>query len=59
MIDRRDMLKLALGSAAALASHALAQSPAKARTRIVFLGTKGGPRIGMEELLCERYAMRR
>jgi hypothetical protein len=47
MIDRRDMLKLALGSAAALASPALAQSPAKPRTRIVFLGTKGGPRIAI------------
>jgi hypothetical protein len=47
MIDRRDMLKLALGSAAALASPALAQSPAKARTRMVFLGTKGGPRVGI------------
>ena len=44
MIDRRDVLKLALGSAAALASPALAQ-PAKPRTRIVFLGTKGGPRV--------------
>lgn len=46
MIDRRDALKLALGSAAALASPAaLAQSPAKPRTKIVFLGTKGGPRV--------------
>jgi ribonuclease BN (tRNA processing enzyme) len=46
MIDRRDALKLALGSAAALAAPAaLAQSPAKARTKIVFLGTKGGPRV--------------
>ena len=46
MIDRRDALKLALGSAAALAAPAaLAQSPAKPRTKIVFLGTKGGPRV--------------
>ena len=45
MIDRRDMLKLTLG-ATALASPALAQTPAKPRTRIVFLGTKGGPRVG-------------
>jgi ribonuclease BN (tRNA processing enzyme) len=46
MIDRRDALKLALCSAAALAAPAaLAQSPAKPRTRIVFLGTKGGPRV--------------
>jgi hypothetical protein len=46
MIDRRDALKLALGSAAALAaSAARAQSPAKPRTKIVFLGTKGGPRV--------------
>jgi ribonuclease BN (tRNA processing enzyme) len=46
MIDRRDMLKLALGSAAALASSALAQA-VKPRTRIVFLGTKGGPRVSI------------
>ena len=45
MIDRRDVLKLALGSAAALASPALAQT-VKPRTRIVFLGTKGGPNVG-------------
>jgi ribonuclease BN (tRNA processing enzyme) len=46
MIDRRDALQLVLGSAAALASPAaLAQSPAKPRTKIVFLGTKGGPRV--------------
>jgi len=47
MIDRRDALKLALGSAAALASPALEQTSAKPRTRIVFLGTKGGPRVTM------------
>src|SRR6202171_1806997 len=47
MIDRRDALKLALGSAAALASPVLAQTPAKPRTRIIFLGTKGGPRVTM------------
>jgi ribonuclease BN (tRNA processing enzyme) len=48
MIDRRDVLKLALGSTAALAvPTAFAQTPAKPRTRIVFLGTKGGPRIGL------------
>ena len=46
MIDRRDALKLALGCATALAAPAaLAQSPAKPRTKIVFLGTKGGPRV--------------
>ncbi|HEY3679437.1 MAG TPA: MBL fold metallo-hydrolase [Bradyrhizobium sp.] len=46
MIDRRNALKLAVGSAAmALAAPALAQ--AKPRTRIVFLGTKGGPRVGI------------
>jgi ribonuclease BN (tRNA processing enzyme) len=46
MIDRRDALKLALGCAAALAAPAaFAQSPAKPRTKIVFLGTKGGPRV--------------
>jgi ribonuclease BN (tRNA processing enzyme) len=51
MLHRRDILKLsALGSAAALARMpaALAQTAAtKPRTRIVFLGTKGGPRIGL------------
>src|SRR5258708_5586935 len=46
MIDRRDVLKLAAASAFATPS-AFAQAPAKPRTRIVFLGTKGGPRIGI------------
>src|SRR5436305_6172382 len=46
MIGRRDVLKFAVGGAAVLASPALAQT-AKPRTRIVFLGTKGGPRIGV------------
>src|SRR6201996_6202005 len=46
MIDRRDALKLALGTAAAaLAAPALAQ--AKPRTKIIFLGNKGGPRVGI------------
>jgi ribonuclease BN (tRNA processing enzyme) len=46
MIDRRDALKLmALGGAAALALPARSQSAAKSGTRLVFLGTKGGPRI--------------
>src|SRR3979411_1750706 len=45
MIDRRDVLKLALGSGAELTSPALGQTAAKPRTRIVFLGTKGGPRV--------------
>jgi len=47
MIDRRDALKLALGSAAALAAPTVLAQTAKPRTRIVFLGTKGGPRIGL------------
>jgi ribonuclease BN (tRNA processing enzyme) len=48
MIDRRNALKLALGSAAALATPTVfAQAPAKPRTKIVFLGTKGGPRVGV------------
>ncbi len=46
MIDRRNALKLALGSAAALAAPAVFAQSAKPRTRIVFLGTKGGPRVG-------------
>jgi ribonuclease BN (tRNA processing enzyme) len=52
MIDRRDALKLALAGTAAFAAPAvLAQTTpaqtAKPRTRIVFLGTKGGPRVGI------------
>jgi ribonuclease BN (tRNA processing enzyme) len=46
MIDRRGVLKLALGTAAALAAPAAPAQPAKPRTKIVFLGTKGGPRVG-------------
>jgi ribonuclease BN (tRNA processing enzyme) len=46
MIGRRDALKLALGGAAALAAPARAQTQ-KPRTRMVFLGTKGGPRVGI------------
>jgi ribonuclease BN (tRNA processing enzyme) len=47
MLHRRNMLKLAMGGAAMVAAPAvLAQSAAKPRTRIVFLGTKGGPRVG-------------
>jgi ribonuclease BN (tRNA processing enzyme) len=46
MIERREILKLVLGSAVAFTSPALAQS-VKPRTRIVFLGTKGGPRVGI------------
>ena len=47
MVDRRDILKLTLAGAAALTARApaaLAQA-ARPRTRIVFLGTKGGPRV--------------
>ena len=48
MIDRREALKLALGSAAVLAAPTVSgQTAAKPRTRIVFLGTKGGPRVGI------------
>src|SRR4051795_8152375 len=47
MIDRRDALKLALGGAAVVAAPAVFAQTAKPRTRIVFLGTKGGPRIGI------------
>jgi ribonuclease BN (tRNA processing enzyme) len=47
MTDRRNLLKLSLGSLASLMKMPLsqAQSQPKARTRIVFLGTKGGPRV--------------
>ena len=50
MMHRRDLLKLSLlGGLASLAKTPLAhaQSQAKGRTRIVFLGTKGGPRVEM------------
>jgi len=47
MIDRRNALKLALGSAAALAAPRVWAQAAKPRTRVVFLGTKGGPRVGV------------
>jgi ribonuclease BN (tRNA processing enzyme) len=47
MIDRREALKLALGSAAVMAAPAVLAQTAKPRTRIVFLGTKGGPRVGV------------
>jgi ribonuclease BN (tRNA processing enzyme) len=48
MLHRRNFLKLTtLGSLGTLAKMqpAYAQSPAKPRTRVVFLGTKGGPRV--------------
>jgi ribonuclease BN (tRNA processing enzyme) len=47
MIDRRDALKLALAGAAALTAPTVVAQTPKPRTRIVFLGTKGGPRIGL------------
>jgi ribonuclease BN (tRNA processing enzyme) len=47
MIDRRDALKLTLAGAAAFAAPAVLAQSAKPRTRIVFLGTKGGPRVGV------------
>jgi ribonuclease BN (tRNA processing enzyme) len=46
MINRRAMMKLGLGAAGALATPAFAETT-KPRTRIVFLGTKGGPRVGL------------
>jgi ribonuclease BN (tRNA processing enzyme) len=47
MIARRDALKLALGTAAVLAGPSVLAQSAKPRTKIVFLGTKGGPRVGI------------
>jgi len=47
MVDRRDALKLGLSAAAALTAPAAFAQAAKPRTRIVFLGTKGGPRVGL------------
>ncbi|WP_424628758.1 MBL fold metallo-hydrolase [Bradyrhizobium sp. SYSU BS000235] len=50
MIDRRDLLRFAATGTAAMMSKgslAFAQNAAKKpRSRIVFLGTKGGPRVG-------------
>jgi ribonuclease BN (tRNA processing enzyme) len=47
MIDRRDALKIALGSAAVLTAAPALAEPKNPRTKIVFLGTKGGPRVGI------------
>lgn len=50
MINRRALLKgtaAGLGAVATRASFAFAQDKPKPRTRIVFLGTKGGPRVGL------------
>ncbi len=47
MIDRRGVLTLALGAAGALAAPSVLAQATKPRTRIVFLGTKGGPRVGI------------
>ena len=47
MIARRDVLKLGVSTAAALAAAPAAAQSARPRTRIVFLGTKGGPRVGV------------
>lgn len=47
MIHRRTMLKLALGTAGAIAAPAAFAQGAKTGTRMVFLGTKGGPRVGV------------
>jgi ribonuclease BN (tRNA processing enzyme) len=47
MIDRRTMLSIGLGAAGALAAPAAFAQGSKPRTRIIFLGTKGGPRVGI------------
>jgi ribonuclease BN (tRNA processing enzyme) len=47
MIHRRAVLSLGLGVAGALAAPAVFAQSDKPRTRIVFLGTKGGPRVGL------------
>lgn len=48
MLDRRDLLRFtALGATAVLTTPLWAQTQSKPRTRIVFLGTKGGPRVGI------------
>ena len=47
MMDRRGVLALALSGAAAFVTPKVQAQKAKPRTRIVFLGTKGGPRVGV------------
>lgn len=50
MIDRRDILKFAATASFAAVTRAplaFAQTADKPRTRIVFLGTKGGPRVSL------------
>jgi ribonuclease BN (tRNA processing enzyme) len=47
MIGRRDVLKLSVGGTAALAAPRVFAQMKKPRTRIVLLGTKGGPRVGL------------
>jgi ribonuclease BN (tRNA processing enzyme) len=47
MIDRRAMLSLGLGAAGALVARDVFAQTDKPRTRIIFLGTKGGPRVGI------------
>jgi ribonuclease BN (tRNA processing enzyme) len=47
MIDRRDVLRLSLGGMTALAAPKAFAQMKKPRTRIVLLGTKGGPRVGL------------
>src|SRR6202012_2686507 len=46
-IVRRDVQNLSLGSAAPLAAPRVFAQMKKPRTRIVLLGTKGGPRVGL------------
>src|SRR4051794_31845550 len=47
MIDRRNLLKLAAGAAGALTTPSAFGQAAREGTRVVFLGTKGGPRVGV------------
>ena len=47
MIGRRGVLRLSLASAGALAVPRVFAQMKKPRTRLVLLGTKGGPRIGL------------
>ena len=47
MIGRRGVLGLSLAGAAALAAPKVFAQMKKPRTRLVLLGTKGGPRIGL------------
>jgi ribonuclease BN (tRNA processing enzyme) len=46
-MHRRDVLKLAVGTTAAFTAPQVRALTPQPRTKIIFLGTKGGPRVGI------------